>query len=258
MILINEHQENQDPCFLKKKIKMYKRNLKKFNSFYESYFYTKKNTLPYIDAKIAISRDFYTIKKSHSKWITNNFSRKRTHLLRSEYEGILSTSKSINEDNSSLNCRINGLDKNKPDLIIIDRKLKINKNLKIFKTKTKRKIFVVTLVNKAKKISFLKRKGVKMIYVKSLENKCDFINLFKTLKNHNINRILVESGLIFLNELIKNKIIFNLYVFKSYNSLKNIGKNNISNKFVKKIKLTNRIKVNLNGENIYKVRLKHV
>ncbi len=243
---------------LKKKIKTYRRNLKSFNRFYESYFYTKKNSTPYIDAKIAISKDFYTIKKSHSKWITNSFSRKRTHLLRSEYEGIMSTSKSINEDNSSLNCRINGLDKNKPDLIIIDRKLKINTNLKIFKSKSTRKIFVVTVVNKSKKIAFLKRKGIKMIYVKSLENKNDFINLLKTLKNYNFNRILVESGLIFLDKLIKNKMIFNLYIFKSSNFLKKKGKNNISNKFIKKIKLTNKIKVNLNGENIYKVRLKHV
>ena len=246
------------PVLFKKKIKTYRKNLKNFNKFYESYFFTRKNYTPYIDAKIAISKDFYTIKKNRSKWITNNLSRDRAHLIRSEYEGIISTSKSINKDNSLLNCRINGLDGNKPDLIIIDRKLKINRNLKIFKYKNRRKIFVVTTVTKNRKISFLKRKGVKMIYIKSLESKNDFKSLFKTLRNYNFNRIIVESGLIFLNKLIKNNMIFNLYLFKSSNTLNKMGKNNISNRFIKKIKLTKKINVNLNGESIYKVKFKHV
>ena len=42
--------------------------------------------------------------------------------------GILSTSKSINSDNSLLNCRINGLNNYKPDLFIIDLNLKLKKN----------------------------------------------------------------------------------------------------------------------------------
>ena len=49
------------------------------------------------------------------------------HLIRSKYDCIISTSKTINKDNSLLNCRIDGLDNNKPDLIIIDRNLKLKK-----------------------------------------------------------------------------------------------------------------------------------
>ena len=44
---------------------------------------------------------------------------KEVHLIRSQYDTIISTSKSINKDNSLLNCRLNGLDNNKPDLVII-------------------------------------------------------------------------------------------------------------------------------------------
>ena len=51
--------------------------------------------------------------KQKSKWITNFRSRKVKHLLRSKYDCIVSTSKSINADNSLLNCRINGFDENK-------------------------------------------------------------------------------------------------------------------------------------------------
>ena len=89
------------------------------------------------DAKIAISKDYYSIQKG-SKWITNHLSRKRVHLIRSEYDCILSTSKSINKDNSLLNCRLKGLDDKKPDLIIIDLNLKVKKTLNLFKISKKK------------------------------------------------------------------------------------------------------------------------
>ena len=54
------------------------------------------------------------------------------HFLRSNYDCIISTSQSINKDNSLLNCRIEGLNNYKPDLIIIDRNLKDKKKLKIY------------------------------------------------------------------------------------------------------------------------------
>ena len=115
-----------------KKIKFYKKD------FYRSYYLNKLSELPLIDAKIAISKDNYTINKK-SKWITNARSRKVAHLIRSKYDSIISTSKSINKDNSILNCRINGLNNNKPDLIIIDRSLKLKKNIKLLKIASKKK-----------------------------------------------------------------------------------------------------------------------
>ena len=77
--------------------------------------------------KIAFSKDYFTISKK-SKWITCPRSRKVGHLIRSKYDCIVSTSDSINKDNSLLNCRIDGMNHHKPNLIIIDRYLRL-KNL---------------------------------------------------------------------------------------------------------------------------------
>ena len=57
-----------------------------------------------------------------------------------------------------LNCRINGLDNFKPDLIIIDRKLKLKKNLKLLNITRKRKTYILTLSKNDKKISFFKKR----------------------------------------------------------------------------------------------------
>lgn len=239
----------------KRKIKVYKKNIKKFNDFYQSYFLLKKELIPYLDAKIAISQDYFTI-NSDKKWITNFHSRKRVHLIRSEYDSIISTSKSINKDNSLLNCRLNGFDDKKPDLIIIDFKLKLKKSLDIFKNKNNRKIVIVTSILNKNKTYFFKKKRVNLVYVKSLNEKKDFIYLFKILKDYGYNRILVESGLIFLNQLLKNNLIYNIFIFKSFLKLKKRGSNNTTNSFIKNIKLNKKIKVNLNGDSLYKIKLK--
>ncbi len=241
----------------KKKIKAYRKFNKEYASFYQSYFTNKKKFEPLIDAKIAISKDYYTINRN-SKWITNLLSRKRAHLIRSEYDAIVSTSKSINSDNSLLNCRLNGFNKNKPDVFIIDINFKIKKNLKLLKNSKKRKIFLITSEKNSKKISTLKKFGVKVVNVKRLDSKYDFKNLFKTIKKLGYNRLLVESGLIFLNKLLKYKLIYNMFVFKSSVSLKFQGKNNSSNYHIKKLKLNHKVKVNLQKDILYKVKIRNV
>jgi diaminohydroxyphosphoribosylaminopyrimidine deaminase/5-amino-6-(5-phosphoribosylamino)uracil reductase len=239
----------------KKKIKFYKKKIDVFKSFYQSYFLTKKKDIPFIDAKVALSKDYYTISKN-TKWITNTFSRDRVHLIRSQYDSIISTSKTINKDNSLLNCRLNGCNNNKPDLIIIDLNLRIKKNLNLFKKFKKRKILIVTKITKSNKILYFKKKGLKFIFVNALDDKTDFINLFIKLKKLGYYRILVESGLIFLNELMKKKLISNLFMFQSSVRLGKKGSNNTSNNILKKLKLNKRVKVNLNNDNLYKINIK--
>ena len=211
--------------------------------------------MPLIDAKVAISNDYYT-KNIKSKWITNFHSQKRTHLLRSMYDCIISTSKSINDDNSLLNCRIDGLEEKSPDLVIIDRNLKLKPNLKLFQTLNKRKVILFTCNQNKKKILNFKRKGIKVFFVNNLKNRIDFNNLFLILKKMGYNRILLEVGLIFLNFTLRYRFLNNIYVFKSHKNLKKNGINYTSNKFLKKIKLKNKISVNLFGDKVFKERLK--
>lgn len=247
--------KKSQPLLIKKNIKILKKNLKKYDNFYDSYFLNKKKKLPFVDAKIALSKDYFSINKK-KKWITNIFSRNRVHLIRSEYDSIISTSVSVNKDNSLLNCRLNGFNKNKPDLIIIDLKLKIKINLKLFNLSNKRKIFIVTNIKKSKKKSNLEKLGVKFILINYLNNKNDFINLFKNLQKKGFNRILVESGLTFLNVLLQKKLINNLYIFQSPNKLKNNGFNNSTINTIKKMRLPKKVNVNLYKDKLYKVIIK--
>ena len=223
---------------------------KNFNNFYDSYFYNKKFYLPYISAKIAISKDYFSINKK-SKWITNEQSQKVTHLLRSKNDCIISTSKSINKDNSLLNCRIDGLSKFNPDLFIIDLNLNLKKNLMLNKLINKRKTFLITSVLNRKKINIYKKKGFKIINIKYLNSKNDFKLLFKYIYNLGYRRIFFETGLTFLNSLLKHKLLNKLYIFQNNNTLKNFGSNNCTSKHLKKIKLKKKIQINLRNDSLY-------
>lgn len=225
------------------------------NKFYKSYFLNKIKEFPFIDAKIAISKDFNTISKK-SKRITNNRSRNVSHLLRSRYDCIISTSKTINKDNALLNCRINGLKKNQPDLIIIDRDLKLKKNLSLFKMKITRKTYIFTTrINNRKKINFFKNNKCKIINVDSLKSKKDFLNLFSIIFKIGKRRILVEAGLTFLKKLLSLKLINDLFIFQSQKNLKQSGYNNISSKYLRKYKLRKPVNVNLNGDKLFKIKV---
>ena len=223
--------------------------------FYKSYYLQHSNELPLIDAKIAISKDYFT-KHKRKKWITNPFSQKRSHLLRSMYDCIISTSKSINDDNSLLNCRIPGLERKTPDLVILDRNLKLKKNLKLFDAINNRKVYLFTCIKKNKKISYFKRKGIKIIFFNSLKNKEDFNNLFMYLKKINFTRVFVESGLTLINFLIKYKFLKNIYIFKSNYKLNKQGINYSNSNKLKKISLNNKINVNLFEDELFKEKLK--
>ena len=238
----------------RKKIKVKKFVLKKFaKNFYKSYFLQSSNQLPLVDAKLAISKDFFTINKK-KKWLTNIKSRNLGNFLRSKYDCLLTTSKTINNDNPLLNCRLEGLEQKTPALIILDRYFKIKKNVKIFNIKN-RKIYIFISINNNSKKKYFHKRGVKVIQVKEVENNLKTI-LFD-IKKLGFNRVFVEAGGTFLNELLKLKIIRNLYLFKSSKKIFSNGINNSSLLHIKKVKTTklNEVKVNLDGDSLHKVEL---
>ena len=63
--------------------------------------------------------------------------------------------------------------------------------------------------------------------------------------------MLIEVGLTFLNNLIKNRMIHDLYIFKSNKKLGINGKNNNTSKYLKKIN-PKILTINLNGDNLLK------
>ena len=242
---------------IRKKIHVKRFVLKNFaNKFYKSYFIQQSKKLPFIDGKLAVSKDFFSINRK-IQWLTNIKSRNLANFLRSKYDCLLTTSKTINDDNPLLNCRIEGLEEKSPNVIILDRLFNVKKNSLIFR-KNKKKIYILTSKDNFSKEQFFKKIGITIIKIKKINNYTDELkNIFHIIKKIGFNRILVESGVTFLNQLIKNNLIENFYLFKSSVNLGVNGSNNINPLYIKKIAFSekNKIKVNLQGDSLYKVEI---
>ncbi len=211
------------------------------NKLYKIYNFNKKNEQPYVIGKLACSSNYYILKSK--KFITNDYSRKTSHLLRYQNLGLLTSYKTINSDNPKLTCRLNGLEKFSPVRIIIDRHLKINLKSFIIKNCRKYKTIIFHNSKNSTKKNFLKKKGVKLIHFKVDNN--DFFEIKKVLKkiyNIGINTLLVESGKNLIEQIITQNLFNEFYLFKSNKKLFNKSKvkvlniiKNLNKKFHSKI-----------------------
>ena len=227
-------------------------------NFYKSYFKYKKNILPFVTAKMAISKDFYTSNKKR-KWITNKFSRGRVHLMRSNHDCILTSVNTIIMDNPRLTCRIRGLEDHSPSRIILDKKLKIPIRSNIVKSVNKyRTVIFFNKINQ-KKIRVLKNLKIKLIKTPLSENgNFDLKNILMKVKILGFSRVFLESGLNLTTNFLNKGLVDD---FQLFISSKNLGKNG-NNSFRRNMKLffknrkfTNE-KVNLFGDKLISYRIK--
>jgi diaminohydroxyphosphoribosylaminopyrimidine deaminase/5-amino-6-(5-phosphoribosylamino)uracil reductase len=214
----------------------------KINNFYSTYFFNRKNQLPFVTGKIAVSKNNLIYSKLNKK-ITNIHSDKFTHLLRYKNDALMVTYKTLNNDNSKLNCRIKGFSNFSPKRVILDNKLQTKINNYVIKTANKDNTLI--FYNQAKKSKILEFKNKKIQLIKSKVNqqgKFDIKAILKKLYAHNCRNLLIEGGDSLTSHLLKNKIFNRFYLYKSpknisketeylkFNSL-DVLKKNYKNKF---------------------------
>jgi diaminohydroxyphosphoribosylaminopyrimidine deaminase/5-amino-6-(5-phosphoribosylamino)uracil reductase len=198
-----------------------KKNLlgKEINNFYKPYFFNRRNKIPYVTGKIAVSKNNLIYSKG-TKRITNIHSDKLTHFLRYKNDSLMITYKTLNKDNPRLNCRLKGLNKFSPKRIILDNNLKMNTSSYIFRTVNKNNTIVFYKKAGKTKISMFKKKGIKLIQSNLLKNgNFDIKLIFKKLYSLGCRNLLVESGNDLSKSIIKNKLFNQFYLYKSPKNL---------------------------------------
>ena len=188
---------------------------KEINNFYEPYFFNRKNNIPYVTGKIAVSKNDLIYSKG-TKRITDIHSDKLTHLLRYKNDSLMISYRTLNEDNPKLNCRIAGLHRFSPKRIILDNNLEMNINSYIFKTANMNN--TVIFYNKANKTKVLlfKKKGIQLIKSNLLKNEdFDIKLILKKLYILGFRNLLVEGGNNLSKYMINNKLFNKFYLFRS-------------------------------------------
>ncbi len=159
---------------------------KKLNRRFFTYFEKKR---PYVVLKIASTLDgFIAEMNGHSKWITNEKSRKSVHKLRSTSDAILVGRKTIDADDPSLTSHGYGKD---PKIVILDSHNRINPKSKVFKNKPI--IFANKhLVNDPKK---------------------NIIYILRELYNKSYQTLLVEGGGETLSHFLDSDLFDELHIY---------------------------------------------
>lgn len=172
------------------------------------FFTAKKLGRPFITLKLAVSSDGKIARKDNEdRWISNEQSRNYAHLLRARNNAILVGSKTVQSDDSMLDCRILGLEKHSPKRIILSASLNIEPNKKIIKSANKIPTYIATCSVEEKFSEF----EVKTIHFKE-NNLNDFVQKLPQL---GINNLLVEGGSIVASQFIKAGLVDEIILIKS-------------------------------------------
>ena len=202
--------------------------VKEVKNLYKSYNYIKKNKSPYIVGKLACSANLNILRNNQE--ITNDHSRKISHLLRYEYQGILTSYNTINTDNPKLTCRLNGLEKFSPSRLIIDKDLKISMKSYIVKNSRNLNTFIFHNSKNIKKINNLKKMRLKLIYQDvEINGYFNLKKIFKQIYKLGIHTVLVELGNKFTHNILSEKLFNEFYLFKSNKLINNKDKINVLN-----------------------------
>jgi diaminohydroxyphosphoribosylaminopyrimidine deaminase / 5-amino-6-(5-phosphoribosylamino)uracil reductase len=193
-----------------------------------------KTGLAYVSLKLSIGLNYGIGSRS---WFTSEKAKKEVHKIRSNSDLIITSYKTVKNDNPNYTVRLNNKEK-LSNVLIIDNDLKLfskylENNLNVLKNK---KILIATSTKDKEKIKILKEIGFKIL--KFRKNKEYRINLKTLIKkvSKDYKEIMLEAGPALFNEFLKlgPKYVDKIFLFTENKNVK--GKKLIKTKNFKKIK----------------------
>lgn len=173
--------------------------------------------LPFVTVKVAQSLDGKIATSSgNSRWISSVCARKFAHKLRRQADAILVGVNTVLTDNPLLSCRNGaGLDKKQPKKVIVDTRLRLAPNAKIFSPRSPAQVIVATtrFAPRAKAIRLNKK--ARIMIVKNETRKVDLRDLLKRLAKEGITHILIEGGGEIIASALKKKLVDRMIMFIS-------------------------------------------
>jgi len=145
-----------------------------------------------IDGRLAWADDSIT----GDKWISNELSRKDAHRLRRSVQGILVGINTIRADDPLLTPR--PPKGKKPARVVLDANLQIPLTCRLLRTTRSFPVIIVTDEASAQanitKVKRIEKKGAEIVYVPTVEGRCDLEAVVTELGARGIAQLLVEGG----------------------------------------------------------------
>ncbi len=174
------------------------------------FFTNQKKQRPYFQFKLAMTADgVYAHQTQKRLWITGEETHRHVHeVLRKEADAILSTARTVINDNAKLNLRVGDMEYEKT-AIVLDQRLDLlkeeNNNLAIFYPRSSSKlILVTTLPNYDGQLP----PHVELLVVPSgVDGKICLTSFAQLIYQKGYYKILIESGYVLYKSLFVNNLI---------------------------------------------------
>jgi diaminohydroxyphosphoribosylaminopyrimidine deaminase/5-amino-6-(5-phosphoribosylamino)uracil reductase len=193
------------------------------------FFTNQKKQKPFVALKIAATIDGKIADHAGtSKWITNEQSRAYLHAhIRNEVDAILSTAKTVIEDQATLNCRIDGKETAEINAVIIDRTGSLlqstNNGHPIFYNRSQTQLYIVTAPSAVdKNVALPSHTSIVEIDFNS-KGQVNLEMLGKKLLSLKIYNVLVEAGAMFSSFLLEQNWANELHYFMGSKLLLDAG-----------------------------------
>lgn len=187
--------------------------LAEIKDFYQSYNYSLKNNRPWLTAKLALSLDLKIAgENGHQVQITGKELMAYTHLRRQQSDAILTSAKTLNQDNPQLNVRIGETIIKKP-IYVLASKTELAQGLNIYQTAEKLTLFHGSKVS-ARYLQQLQDRGVDCIEVNETGDGLDLQQILNVIGEQGVHDLWLEAGgkvfTAFLNQHLINTAL--LYI----------------------------------------------
>jgi diaminohydroxyphosphoribosylaminopyrimidine deaminase/5-amino-6-(5-phosphoribosylamino)uracil reductase len=166
--------------------------------------------VPFVVLKVAATLDGkIATRTGDSKWISGEASRRFVHKLRDKVDGVLVGVGTVLRDDPLLTARMK--EGREPYRIVLDSRLKIPEEAKIFEYSPSKVILATTESAPQEKIERLEKRGVRVLIIDSKEGRVDLRSCLRKLGEIEIMSLLVEGGSqvngSFLDEALIDKFV---------------------------------------------------
>ncbi|MEO8401390.1 MAG: bifunctional diaminohydroxyphosphoribosylaminopyrimidine deaminase/5-amino-6-(5-phosphoribosylamino)uracil reductase RibD [Gammaproteobacteria bacterium] len=186
--------------------------LPEINLFYQSYDYWQRTHKPFITAKLAMSLDGKIAGEAgERKQITGRELQIFTHQMRKTSDAILTTAKTIIQDNPQLNIRLENTVIAKP-LYILDRQLTCPLDAAIFTTAQSITVFHAVHADQEKREQ-LQAQGARCVVIDETPEGLNLIPIIEHIGNDGAHDLWVETGGKCLASFLKNNALQKLLLY---------------------------------------------
>jgi diaminohydroxyphosphoribosylaminopyrimidine deaminase/5-amino-6-(5-phosphoribosylamino)uracil reductase len=188
------------------KVGLLEQEARKINETYVKYI---SKGMPFVTLKCACSIDGkIATAKGESEWISSEDSRALSHKMRAQHDAIMVGIGTVLKDNPRLNVRMGARKESQPKKIIIDSRLRISTNARLFRDGET--IIATSEKCDRKKMKKLKKKAEIIVCGKK---KVELKKLMRELAKKEITSILLEGGSELNGSMLKQNLIDKVHLF---------------------------------------------